>query len=736
MKKKIVLISLLSASLISVSLVSVFAGKRNGNLDTIVRAGKPSGRHYPGIEATETCAGLREYWTNCDGYTTTSEPYNIADYADMTVADSQAVLADLLANSPSDSRIINAHEHYDINFDYFCDEPGCEYEFEGIESISISCLTTYIGSGESVVLKANVEAHGDVSTEVEWSLSAKSPSMFILVDNKDGTATLTGADFTGTSSYSATITATSVFDPLVSSAGKLITVATYGDGKRSTLNGYFGEGKWQLIPYFVSTNFTDYGRDLYAYSTSRTLKDMVNSFDNQGLWTKVYATSLDAKYTLVDSGNLYELILDGDYYKSGKYYGEFTISKFEIFDTFPTSEIESIVEHLDASGEVPSFDDANFYRIDGRKLICFTDNASEALASYQSTLELAGWFEYDEECYAKIGETLLIYAYVEDSEFVLSFDVADSPVTKPITSWPAQTVAEALGDLTTEKAVAANGSTFKVVSSAANTITVQVNGGSDSLYIQSLLAAGYSLVEETYYRNTYESSSGTLTVVVEKYSEGWGYFNVILTAHLPAGVSTEFPMEEVQKIIGKTEKDNIVAASGTKFELEIGDSDYDVTVTVTGGNKNEFISALTSAGFESFIPGSYFKGNLCCDITGSDPFKINYYLAGAPELDFWDTYVGDNIEYPFSMKIGYSNIKLVIQFNNGVITGFDKGVTGSNRDYTRVTFTTDYDNCEDGQIHLTATESDWNYVNYDLIIGYDSSKEEITLVSNKSSSSF
>lgn len=749
--KKIPLLVLLTVS--SVAAVAIVSASASGSaFSTIADGCHHDGYHYSYVAATSSTNGRREYWKCC-----------ICNEVFFEEPKSGTFLDGSATYFGESSAVIEAHEHTDYDRDGKCDEfeNGC-LETDWVEGITLTIPSNYLGPCDSMIITANVEGHGNYSEEVEWHVTKSNGStwtkypaddvstIFTYVDNKDGTLTLTGVDNLYKAEYSIYVYATSKANPSISSSKtEKVYYQAWNSTKRGTLNSYFGDGNWHTIPFFPSMTLSIEDDILNGYTTyGRTLDDLIDSFDNHGEWTQVSLSYTgDATYELVKNGYVYTCYIDDDYYSKSKYYPEITIIKEEVLTSFPSTEIGQVITGLGAVGTLPEFNDGNAYKIDMPEdyyelptLVIYCDDADDALSSYLSILNLNDFFLYKTdhgyEYYGVEGETLSVCPYVQNNKLMIELDCEASPIAKPMTEWPAQEVATALGDLAEETAVAATGTIFNIVSQGTNEIKLKING-SDEDYMSKLTNAGYTKIDNNYYHPVYQSQTKTIdvTVDIDYYFEG--VFTITLKSHLAPGVTTTFPLEEVKNIIGSTESDNIIAAEGSKFTL-VKNDDYDVSVTVEGGDMSTFVSALTSAEFDSLMAGSYFKGNLGCDVssnTGS--FTITYYLLSKPQPadDIWSKLSGDcgTLTTPLKINDGMGGKQnFVVEFDNGSIVGYTK----NNRTKTLVTLTGDTNGLPENQLHLTGIDVSYNYVDYDFVIEYDSSTETISLVVDNSKSNW
>ena len=495
----------------------------------------------------------------------------------------------------------------------YCDR--CFEDVPYVNGITLDYLTGYIGPNESVLLTAVVDAKNGASEEVEWHVEKSSGSswtsasykswsvsdVFTLVDNEDGTATLTGRNDLYTNEFSCYVYATSKFDPSVSSnKTEKIYYQAWNATKRGTLESYFGSGKWNLIPFFPSCTLTydSYDDSLNGYNTyKRNLSQMMASFENQGLWTLQSIGYSDATYTLFDGGYLYTCVLDENYYKSGKYYPEFTITRIEVDTTYPTSKVAALVADLGATGTVPAFNDGNSYLTqigewssDPNKVLISCDNAESALDSYKTILEQGGWFLLSETDYALEGYSLIICPVVEGNTLVLELFNAGAPVVKPATSWPTEAVASAVSALGATGTVPAltggtlyklNGNEVEITADDAETIV--------AAYIESLVGAGW--VQDgkfNWYYDQYKLEGSDLAIApYEEY--GNIYIDLIklsapYTTQQESGGTEEgsevFPAQEVASYLTDINTSHLPAFTSGKFTITSASGD-DVYVLVT-----------------------------------------------------------------------------------------------------------------------------------------------------------
>ena len=134
---------------------------------------------------------------------------------------------------------------------------------------------------------------------------------------------------------------------------------------------------------------------------------------------------------------------------------------------------------------------------------------------------------------------------------------------------------------------------------------------------------------------------------------------------------------------------------------------------------------------DEMMAGVYQKGNLCCYVSNSaNGFTINYYLAAEPvnPLGIWSTLVTDTTENPYLINGPYGEFKLIMSFNNGVFQCWDK----SYKSYSLATLSGDLTGCEDGQLHLSGEDAEWNCMHFDLIVEYSEATGLVTVVKNSS----
>lgn len=254
--------------------------------------------------------------------------------------------------------ITGSEEHIDLDTDGFCDT--CEAQMPAYTSITLDYLTGYIGAGESVVIRANVEGSGDFRKDVDWHIeksngaswtsypSKKLSDIFTLDVNEDGSATVSGVMAEYLAEFSCYVYATAKGDPSVSSnPTEKIFYQTWNNTKRSTLNSFFGSGNWQAIPFFPSCTLTKTGDTLTGTGSGRSLQQMINSFDNQGKWTKISTSEDNAVYqmdSLQDKGIYFECEIVKNDTKAN-----FTITTHQkVLDKFP---IEIVNEYIEGKTE-------------------------------------------------------------------------------------------------------------------------------------------------------------------------------------------------------------------------------------------------------------------------------------------------------------------------------------------------------------------------------------------------
>lgn len=260
---------------------------------------------------------------------------------------------------------------------------------------------------------------------------------------------------------------------------------------------------------------------------------------------------------------------------------------------------------------------------------------------YMKVLSDAGWTaDYDSSAYynyatspeGSIKMTLINYS----SYVTLKLEY----VPPKLTEWPADAIAEALGEKakTTLPGITGEGLQFEFTDNGDNSMKLDVYGSTPSAYVSILEDAGFTVTEGSEGDQYWYLLSEDKTVKVQVYdymSAGQDYFRVKAYGQDPTWTGTSFDPAVVEEALGLSEGFIPAIADGTKFSFtQPSDDSFKVTVE-TGANYDNFIAALGEAGFEETAANSgiYTKENVTAVVTVLNPITQKYsvqYSVSAP----------------------------------------------------------------------------------------------------------
>lgn len=116
MRKKIVFLSLVSTLTLAAGVAVAFQTRASSYS---VKGTSGTYYHYEAVEADCSHYGIKEYWTNCKGDTTISEPTGVS-IVEMGQPTQDEILAIIDAYGVSDERIIDKNDHHDPVTDADC----------------------------------------------------------------------------------------------------------------------------------------------------------------------------------------------------------------------------------------------------------------------------------------------------------------------------------------------------------------------------------------------------------------------------------------------------------------------------------------------------------------------------------------------------------------------------------------------------------------------------------------
>lgn len=261
---------------------------------------------------------------------------------------------------------------------------------------------------------------------------------------------------------------------------------------------------------------------------------------------------------------------------------------------------------------------------------------------YMKVLSDAGWTaDYDSSAYynyatspeGSIKMTLINYT----SYVTLKLEY----VPPKLTEWPADAIAEALGEKakTTLPGITGEGLQFEFTDNGDDSMKLDVYGSTPSAYVSILEDAGFTVTEGSAEDQYWYLLSADKTVKVQVYdymSAGQDYFRVKAYGQDPTWTGTSFDPAVVEEALGLSEGFIPAIADGTKFSFsQPSDNSFKVTVE-SGANYSNFIAALGAAGFEETSAGSntFTKDNVVATVKIENPitqkYSVEYTVQSSP----------------------------------------------------------------------------------------------------------
>lgn len=253
---------------------------------------------------------------------------------------------------------------------------------------------------------------------------------------------------------------------------------------------------------------------------------------------------------------------------------------------------------------------------------------------YMKVLSDAGWTaDYDSSAYynyatspeGSIKMTLINYT----SYVTLKLEY----VPPKLTEWPADAIAEALGEKakTTLPGITGEGLQFEFTDNGDDSMKLDVYGSTPTAYVSILEDAGFTVTEGSEEDQYWYLLSEDKTVKVQVYdymSAGQDYFRVKAYGQDPTWTGTSFDPAVVEEALGLSEGFIPAIADGTKFSFSQPSNDSFKVTVESGANYSNFIAALGAAGFEETSAGSntFTKDNVVATVKIENPITQKYSL--------------------------------------------------------------------------------------------------------------
>lgn len=340
-------------------------------------------------------------------------------------------------------------------------------------------------------------------------------------------------------------------------------------------------------PYFY---VCAYGGDAAAYCSALEDNSFVLKDSGDGYWV----------YLAADSGLEVDVHDYGDTGFEADFY-----ALVKPAAGFPSENIaEFIGDHSDtvvpaAEGET-IYDSGLFY--DAYEV--YVQNGD--INAYIEALGLAGFTfdksDYNGDHYLSEDKKVDVCLYDDDGSFYIDIYLVEAP-EPAITEWPAEQIADALGEKAKTTVPECDGTSYDEWYAYEGGFSIFVYDADYDEYVSTLLLAGFTQGQVRGSFVDYISEDQTVVLTLCKFSDGISISGYSQNA--PEEVDS-FPIDQINTIIGI--ETGLPSPESGSFELnDKSDSYKDVIITVTDGNMDAYLVALSNAGYTSYTvaPGTY-----------------------------------------------------------------------------------------------------------------------------------
>ncbi len=247
---------------------------------------------------------------------------------------------------------------------------------------------------------------------------------------------------------------------------------------------------------------------------------------------------------------------------------------------------------------------------------------------------------------SKYTEDGNFYTFTKDCatyQIVASISVYESKTTiyaerkLPVTtSWPGEKITNYFDIEIDDNIPVCEGSLFSIYYENAhpNIIIITVSGSKLQLstYIQALKDNDYTVTSDPISDYAATAPNKTIVMYINDYTNSIDrdpFFTIEIQAHEKPSVGAIFPLDEINIELGHTTYEGPIPSGEsftTSYPYEKGSGACDVMVSITGGNREEFISNLVEAGY--IVDSAYSTKDYTAYVFEEDHIVVYVYLEG------------------------------------------------------------------------------------------------------------